>query len=193
MKKSRKLLLMLAFLLIGLQTACTAAGTESAVEEKQAVFSLADEQADKTEGALPQPEEEEALQTAAPADDEFLGNPVQENSVLEEGCYTGKEEVALYLHLYGHLPDNYITKKEAKNLGWDSSAGNLWEVAPGMSIGGDYFGNYEGLLPEDEDRDYFECDIDYDGGRRNAKRIIYSDDGLIFYTEDHYESFEQLY
>ena len=62
-----------------------------------------------------------------------------------------------------------------------------------MSIGGDYFGNYEGLLPEDDDRDYYECDIDYEGGYRNAKRIIFSDDGLIFYTEDHYESFEQLY
>ncbi len=114
-------------------------------------------------------------------------------AVTEDGCYTGKDEVALYLHEFGHLPDNYITKKEAKALGWDSSKGNLWDVAPGKSIGGDHFGNYEGLLPEEDGRDYFECDIDYEGGRRNAQRIIYSDDGLIFYTEDHYASFEQLY
>ena len=66
-------------------------------------------------------------------------------------------------------------------------------MAPGKSIGGDYFGNYEGLLPEEDGRDYYECDIDYEGGYRNSKRIIFSDDGLIFYTEDHYESFEQLY
>ena len=118
---------------------------------------------------------------------------VPEVTLDEEGFYTSKEDVSLYLYLYGELPDNYITKKEAKALGWDSSKGNLWDVAPGMSIGGDYFGNYEGLLPEEEDRDYYECDIDYEGGYRNAKRIIFSDDGLIFYTEDHYESFDQLY
>jgi hypothetical protein len=91
------------------------------------------------------------------------------------------------------LPSNYITKNEAKDLGWVNKEGNLWEVAPGMSIGGDYFGNYEGILPEEDGRDYHECDIDFDGTYRNAKRIVYSNDGLIYYTEDHYESFELLY
>ncbi len=114
-------------------------------------------------------------------------------SVTEDGEYTSKDEVALYIHLYDHLPDNYITKKEAETLGWNNKEGNLWDVAPGKSIGGSYFGNYEGLLPEKKGRDYHECDIDYNGGRRNAKRIVFSDDGLIYYTEDHYESFEQLY
>lgn len=113
--------------------------------------------------------------------------------ISEDGTYSSKEEVALYLHLYGHLPDNYITKKEAEMLGWDSGKGNLWEAAPGRSIGGGRFGNYEGLLPEKENRQYYECDIDYNGGYRNEKRIVYSDDGLIYYTEDHYESFEKLY
>lgn len=113
--------------------------------------------------------------------------------IEEDGAYTSKEEVAAYIHAFGHLPDNFITKKEAKKLGWDNAKGNLWDVAPGMSIGGDYFGNNEGLLPEKKGRDYYECDIDYDGGYRDAKRIVFSDDGLIFYTEDHYESFEQLY
>ena len=111
----------------------------------------------------------------------------------EDGTYTSKDEVALYIYTYEHLPSNYITKKEAKALGWISSEGNLDEVAPGMSIGGDYFGNYEGILPEEDDRDYYECDIDFDGTYRNAKRIVYSNDGLIYYTEDHYESFELLY
>lgn len=116
-----------------------------------------------------------------------------EPSISEDGTYTTKEEVAEYINLYGHLPSNFITKKEAKNLGWVSSEGNLNEVAPGMSIGGDYFGNYEGLLPEAEDRDYYECDIDFDGTYRNQKRIVFSNDGLVYYTEDHYESFELLY
>ena len=114
-------------------------------------------------------------------------------TVSEDGEYTSKEEVALYIHLYNHLPGNYITKKEAQDLGWDSSLGNLNKVAPGKSIGGDKFGNREGLLPKKSGRVYYECDIDYDGGHRNAKRIVYSNDGLIFYTEDHYRHFEQLY
>ena len=115
------------------------------------------------------------------------------NALNEDGSYTSKDDVALYLWVYGELPDNFITKKEAKELGWVSSEGNLNEVAPGMSIGGDYFGNYEGLLPEADDRDYYECDIDFDGTYRNEKRIVFSNDGLIYYTEDHYESFELLY
>ena len=117
----------------------------------------------------------------------------EEPGVLEDGEYTSKEEVALYIYLYNHLPDNFITKKEAKKLGWESKEGNLGEVAPGKSIGGDYFGNYEELLPEADGRDYYECDIDSDGGYRGAKRIVFSNDGLIYYTEDHYETFELLY
>ena len=106
------------------------------------------------------------------------------------GSYTSKEEVALYIHLYGELPMNFMTKKHAKALGWEG--GSLEPVAPGMSIGGDYFGNYEGLLPED--REYTECDIDTLGkDNRGAKRIVFSDDGLIYYTEDHYKTFELLY
>ena len=113
-------------------------------------------------------------------------------SVDEDGEYTDKEHVALYIHTFGHLPSNFITKKEANELGWPEE-GNLGKVAPGMSIGGDYFGNYEGLLPKKKGRKYYECDIDFKGKSRGAKRIIYSNDGLIFYTDDHYESFEQLY
>lgn len=113
--------------------------------------------------------------------------------VEEDGTYTEKMEVAVYIHTYGHLPSNYITKKEAQDLGWVSKEGNLDEVAPGKSIGGDTFGNYDKMLPEEEGRTYQECDIDFDGGFRNEKRIVYSNDGLIFYTEDHYETFEQLY
>ena len=111
-------------------------------------------------------------------------------SVVVGESYTTKEDVALYIHTYGCLPDNFITKNEARKLGWEG--GSLEPYAPGMCIGGDRFGNYEGLLPED--RDYKECDIDTLGAKsRGAKRIVFSDDGLIYYTEDHYESFELLY
>lgn len=118
--------------------------------------------------------------------------PVEE-TLDEDGYYTSKEDVALYLHTYGHLPDNYLTKSEAKDRGWVASEGNLWEVTDHMSIGGDNFGNREGKLPKKKGRKYYECDIDYDGGNRNAKRIIYSNDGLIYYTGDHYNTFELLY
>lgn len=121
------------------------------------------------------------------------GEDGEELTVEENGTYTSKDEVALYIHEFGHLPSNYITKKEAKKLGWESSKGNLDKVAPGKSIGGDHFGNYEGNLPEKKGRTYTECDINYESGRRGAERIIFSDDGLIFYTDDHYNTFEQLY
>lgn len=114
-------------------------------------------------------------------------------AISESGTYSSRDEVAEYLHQFGHLPSNYLTKKEAQDLGWVANKGNLWEVAPGMSIGGDRFGNREGLLPKSSGRTYYECDIDFDGSYRNAKRIIYSNDGLIYYTEDHYESFQLLY
>ena len=116
-----------------------------------------------------------------------------EPELLDEyGTYTSKEDVALYIHTYGRLPDNFITKKEAEKLGWPG--GSLEPYAPGMCIGGSRFGNYEKLLPEAKGRTYTECDIDTLGAsKRGAKRIVFSNDGLIYYTDDHYESFELLY
>ena len=112
--------------------------------------------------------------------------------VDENGAYTTKQEVAFYIYTYGHLPSNFITKKEAESLGW--SGGSLEPYAPGKCIGGNRFGNYEGILPEKEGRQYTECDIDTLGAeKRGAKRIVFSNDGLIYYTEDHYETFELLY
>ena len=123
----------------------------------------------------------------------FSVEAAQRISVKENSSYTSKEQVAAYINTFGKLPGNYITKEQARKLGWVSSQGNLDRVAPGKSIGGDRFGNYEQLLPTKAGRRYFECDIDYHGGRRNAKRIIFSNDGLIYYTEDHYNTFELLY
>lgn len=110
----------------------------------------------------------------------------------KDGSYTTKEDVALYIHTYGKLPSNFITKNEARDLGWEG--GSLEPFAPGKCIGGDRFGNYEGLLPKADGRTYTECDIDTLGEKsRGAKRIVFSNDGLIYYTEDHYETFELLY
>ena len=119
----------------------------------------------------------------------------QEGTALpaEDGAYSTPKEVAEYLHIYGQLPQNYLTKQQAKALGWSASEGNLWEVAEDMSIGGDRFGNREGCLPEVEGRVWYECDVNYAGGFRGAKRLLYSNDGLIYYTNDHYESFTPIY
>ncbi|NLM05657.1 MAG: ribonuclease [Tissierellia bacterium] len=114
------------------------------------------------------------------------------DGIEREGRYTSKDDVAAYLRKYGELPKNYITKKDAGDMGWVASKGNLWDVTDNMSIGGDRFGNREGLLPSKKGRIYYEADIDYEGGRRNAKRIVFSNDGLIFYTDDHYASFEDI-
>lgn len=114
-------------------------------------------------------------------------------TVDEDGWYTSKEEVALYIHLYGDLPDNYVTKDEAEDAGW--SGGNVERyTGEGTAIGGSRFGNREALLPKEQGRTYTECDIDTVGSNsRGAKRIVFSNDGLIYYTDDHYESFELLY
>ena len=108
------------------------------------------------------------------------------------GTYTTKDDVALYIHTYGKLPSNFITKSEARNLGWPG--GGLDDYAYGKCIGGDRFGNYERILPTASGRFYTECDINTLHARsRGAERIVFSNDGLIFYTNDHYESFTQLY
>jgi hypothetical protein len=134
------------------------------------------------------------LFTGCGADDSGTSTVItgDEAYIVEEGLYTAPQDVADYLYEFGHLPDNFITKKEARDLGWDSQDGNLDDVAPGMSIGGDYFGNYEGKLPKVKGRKYYECDCFYTGGKRNAYRIIYSNDGHVWYTEDHYNTFTEM-
>lgn len=140
-------------------------------------------------------EEDSAADASSQNDAEILPeNPPSQtsDSAVEKGSYYyDAEHVVLYLDTYGRLPDNYITKSEARSLGWEG--GSVERYLDGAAIGGDHFGNYEGLLPESPGRSYTECDIDTDGqSGRGAKRLIFSNDGLYFYTEDHYESFTQL-
>lgn len=133
----------------------------------------------------------EAAEPAYPTDS--IVNTVEiACQITPNGTYTTKEDVALYIITYGCLPDNFITKDEARSLGWED--GGLEDYAPGKCIGGDRFGNYEGILPDAPGRTWTECDIDTLGqDSRGAKRIVFSNDGLIYYTDDHYESFELLY
>lgn len=124
------------------------------------------------------------------ADVEAAETEQSASEIAEDGSYTSKDDVALYIHTYGKLPSNFITKAEAKKLGW--TGGGLDEFAEGKCIGGDKFGNNEGKLPDG--KKYKECDIDTLGtDSRGTKRIVYSDDGSVYYTDDHYENFEQVY
>lgn len=135
--------------------------------------------------------------TAKPSAETTAKAPVETTAPAEQkldknGTYTSKEDVALYIHQYGELPQNFITKAEAQKLGW--TGGSLEKYAPGKCIGGDNFGNYEGLLSKKSGRKYTECDIDTLGASsRGAKRIVFSNDGLIYYTDDHYATFTLLY
>lgn len=118
------------------------------------------------------------------------GTPSSTDVIDENGIYDQKDDVALYLITYEHLPSNYMTKDEARKYGWEGGA--LSQVIEDKCIGGDVFGNYEGILPEEDT--YHECDIDTLGKTsRGAKRIVWSDDFDVYYTEDHYETFELLY
>lgn len=181
-KKALSLFLLLV-LLLPAAVGCTSAGDRAAKDSMPAV----------TAGDTQSSGETQARDAQDGKSDSPDVRQSDAEKIEETGTYTSKEEVAAYLHTYGHLPDNFITKKQAKALGWVSSEGNLGKVAPGKSIGGDYFGNFEGNLPEKKGREYHECDIDSSGGYRGAKRIVFSNDGLIYYTEDHYKTFVLLY
>lgn len=104
---------------------------------------------------------------------------------------TNDEIVVKYLKEHGELPDYYITKSEAKSLGWVPSKGNLCEVAPGKAIGGDIWTNRQKSLPTKSGRKYYEADLNCNCGNRNADRVVFSNDGLVFVTFDHYRSFEE--
>lgn len=128
------------------------------------------------------------------SEDEKNENEDSQKTKLEkDGTYTDKDDVIRYIHEYGHLPSNYITKKEARDLGWSDGADNLSEVAPGKNIGGDEYGNSDKMLPEEEGRVFYECDVNVEPGERGEEKVIYTNDGQIFYTGDNMETFEQVY
>lgn len=198
--------LLLAALMLFSLTACTQEEVDTTLEILDAVVSALPEEekspAPQPEETLPDSQAPPAVEDAPailPAVDQQppvseVQPPVEQPPVLpEDGQYDDKDNVALYIHLYGKLPSNYVTKKDAEALyGWQGGA--LDVIAPGKAIGGSYYGNYEGLLPDADGREWTECDIGTIGQtKRGAERIVFSNDGLIYYTEDHYETFELLY
>lgn len=112
------------------------------------------------------------------------------NLPVEGEYYYDLTNVVLYLELYDALPENYLSKTKARSLGWEG--GSVERYYPGGAIGGSRFGNLEGLLPESNGRSYTECDLNTNGQKsRGAERLVFSNDGLYFYTADHYESFTE--
>ena len=198
--------LLLAALMLFSLTACTQEEVDTTLEILDAVVSALPEE---EKSPAPQPEETLPDSQAPPAAEQSpvilpavdqqppvieTQPPVEQAPALpEDGQYDDKDNVALYIHLYGKLPSNYVTKKDAEALyGWQGGA--LDVIAPGKAIAGSYYGNYEGLLPDADGREWTECDIGTIGQtKRGAERIVFSNDGLIYYTPDHYESFELLY
>ena len=128
----------------------------------------------------------ETLPKNAAAEKKSAGNGRNIDTLTEEKIVTD------YLKENGELPEYYITKKEAQREGWVAKEGNLCDVLPGRAIGGDIFTNREKTLPVKKGRIWYEADINYDCGRRNARRVVYSNDGLIFVTHDHYKNFEEI-
>lgn len=171
----QRLLRRLAALLVAL--ALLSAGLVCAEEgdwrdKLRALYGLSDDGGAQSEADEPK---------AEPTDDGF------------EWPVTAPQQIVNYLERYGELPENFITKAEARALGWDSRVNYVGDVAPGMSIGGDRYGNYEGLLPMKKGRKWFECDANYGGKKRGPERVVYSTDGLYYYTSDHYQTFTQMF
>ncbi len=182
--------LLLASMMLLLQTGCSLPTEEPFYQEPQ--FSAGYMEAESSHPGTVAEEssfadaESSFAETESSSETEILADlPIEGES------YYDVENVVLYLYLYEELPDNYITKSEAGKLGWEG--GSVEKYKEGAAIGGDRFGNREGLLPKDDGRTYTECDIDTDGaGSRGAKRLVFSNDGLYYYTEDHYESFDEV-
>ena len=203
-KKTKRIIMMLvlaALLLLGL-TACAGKNKPTDQPDPQTPAVVQEEstpeQTEPPETQQPTSEQTTPMvpETQPPSQnwqkDTDQPDTAAEGDVEEGQWYYDKDHVAAYLNQYGELPGNYMTKGEARKLGW--SGGSLERYAKGRVIGGDTFGNREGLLPKKNGRKYYECDIDTNGkSERGTKRIIYSNDGLIYYTDDHYRSFTLLY
>ena len=177
------ILLLAAVMLLALLAGCIS------ISKEEIANAITDYVIDKIDENTAEQEEASGAESQTQVPEE---NDSAEDVPDEDGKYYSVEDVALYIHTYGKLPVNYITKEKAEDLGW--TGGSIEKYAPGCCIGGGRFGNYEGQLPGASGRKWTECDIDTLGkSSRGAKRIVFSNDGLIYYTDDHYESFTLLY
>lgn len=160
--------------------------SQSAIPEADEEIESAIAEAEQELG-IGSPDTEEVSEDAEPESE-----PAKTEELVEEdGYYYDLEHVVAYLETYHHLPDNYITKNEAKDLGWEG--GSVEDYLEDAAIGGDHFGNYEGVLPDAGKNAYRECDIDTHGYKnRGSRRLIYTEDGEYYYSKDHYETFRQV-
>ena len=118
---------------------------------------------------------------------------LQMKAVMPGGATKDGENGAdFWLAHYGKLPDYYISKEELYALGWKGSK-TISSKAPGKMVFGGVYNNDDGHLPSALGRIWYEADINYYKGRRNQHRILFSNDGLIFVTYDHYQTFYEIY
>lgn len=126
-----------------------------------------------------------------PAQNQLIKNqvktPLPQGSSISIDQLTQEDVVVNYIKEHKQLPHYYLTKNEAKKLGWKPHLGNLCEVLPGKAIGGDVFGNREKKLPLGYQ--YYEADINYHCGNRNAQRVVFTNNGKVWITTDHYKTF----
>ena len=177
-------LLLAALLAVGALTATAFA--EDWRDQLRQAFGLEEESPTATPKPTRKADKKTKKATATP-------KPTRTPKKQDTGPITDPQEIVNYLAKYGKLPDNFITKKEARALGWDSYYNYVGDVAPGKSIGGDYFGNYDGKLPTKKGRKWYECDTGYKGKKRTGTRLLFSNDGLYYYSSDHYNTFTQMY
>jgi len=131
----------------------------------------------KTEVAVTENRKQEVSKTV---------NSIHGNSIEK---LTNESTVINFVKSHHELPDYYITKSEAKKQGWIPSKGNLCDVLPGNAIGGDNFSNREKTLPKNGK--YYEADVNYNCGNRNADRIVFTKNGDVWLTKNHYKTFEK--
>lgn len=148
-------------------------------KDNTAVHDAADKQAYETEKGL-----DVVVQKRGEGEYKNTQNP-------DIASLTDERTVIAHVKLHGSLPDYYLTKKEARSKGWVASQGNLCDVLPGCAIGGDVFSNRQKILPAKKGRIWYEADLNYDCGRRNADRVVFSNDGLVYVTYDHYKTFRE--
>lgn len=167
---------------------------ESELQANDSEISGEEVEEDKTETQNEpdaQGEAEPEIQEETSDTEDFQKDTANDNIPTYGNNYYDVANVVLYLEVYNELPPNYITKSEAQALGWEG--GSVERYKEGAAIGGDHFGNREGLLPAANGRKYTECDIDTHGySSRGSRRLVFSNDGLYFYTSNHYESFSEV-
>ena len=196
MKKLRILSICLLAILLLLSACSIAPSAETPKETTGGLQQIYDENRDTPDhtaipddGDIPQGDAADGDDTPG-AEAQATQDELDARLPINGASYYDLTNVVLYLEVYGELPPNYITKNDARALGWEG--GSVEPYKEGAAIGGDFFGNYEGILPTDNGQRYTECDIDTHGYHsRGSRRLVFSDDGRYFYTSDHYESFSE--